>query len=788
MNFSIKKLILIVMTFVSLNGSAKVTQDFAKVTDSHFVVNGKPYYFIGTNFWYGAILGSKGQGGDRVRLLRELDFLKENGMTNLRVLIGSDGDNGVPSKVEPTLQIKPGVYNDTIFDGLDFLMSELGKRDMKAVLFFTNSWEWSGGYSQYLNWAGRGKNPIPSVDGWPAYMEYVKQYAGCSECRQMLKNHINHIINRTNRYTKKKYTEDPAIFSWQIGNEPRAFSAANKPLFVAWLKDISSYIKSLDKNHMVSIGSEGYKGCEEDMQLFEQIHSDKNVDYLTMHIWPKNWGWLDVNNMNGTIQKCIDSTAEYMKNHIAVARKLGKPIILEEFGFPRDHHQYNLKDPTILRDAYYASIFEKILKSSENNGVLAGCNFWAWGGMARPNPKHIYWVKGDDYMGDPAQEEQGLNSVFDSDATIGLIRKFVLKMKNIPTLVDMNATPRTQALFQNMIKNLGKGIMLGHQDDTAYGHGWYGKTGGSDVKAVTGEYPAMSGWELGHLEIGAAYNLDSVYFTDMKRLMREVYERGGINTISWHGDNIVTGKTAWDCAQNTVVSSILPGGSNHEKFLTWLDRLALFFNDLKDSKGETFPVIFRLFHEQTGSWFWWGAKQCTPDEYKRLYRMTVSYLRDVKGVHNVLYAFSPAGITTEDEFLSRYPGDDWVDVVGFDNYCSMDNTAVSNDKFKKDVAKGLAVVIAYAKKSNKIPILAETGMESIGDPTFFTQVLLPAIEPFNISYVLLWRNAYTLKNHFFVPFPGNPAAVDFKKFTESKKIIMSKNMPQMYVLSKSANN
>jgi len=118
----------------------------------------------------------------------------------------------------------------------------------------------------------------------------------------------------------------------------------------------------------------------------------------------------------------------------------------------------------------------------------------------------------------------------------------------------------------------------------------------------------------------------------------------------------------------------------------------------------------------------------------------------------------------------------------------MDNTAVSNDKFKKDVAKGLAVVIAYAKKSNKIPILAETGMESLGDPTFFTQVLLPAIEPFNISYVLLWRNAYTLKNHFFVPFPGNPAAVDFKKFTESKKIIMSKNMPQMYVLSKSANN
>jgi len=168
MNFSSKKLILIVMTFVTLNGSAKGTLSFAKVVNNHFVVNEQPYYFIGTNFWYGAILGSKGQGGDRDRLIKELDFLKENGLINLRVLIGSDGDNGIASKVEPTLQIKPGVYNDTIFDGLDFLMSELGKRDMKAVLFFTNSWEWSGGYSQYLNWAGKGKNPIPSVDGWPA--------------------------------------------------------------------------------------------------------------------------------------------------------------------------------------------------------------------------------------------------------------------------------------------------------------------------------------------------------------------------------------------------------------------------------------------------------------------------------------------------------------------------------------------------------------------------------------------------------------------------------------------
>ena len=780
-----KKTFLFIMILITIICPAKVIQNIARVENNHFVVNDKPYYFVGTNFWYGAILGSTGLGGDRVRLVKELDFMKGNGLVNLRVLIGSDGTNGVASKVEPTLQIKPGIYNDTIFDGLDFLMSELGKRNMKAVLFFTNSWEWSGGYSQYLNWAGKGKNPVPSVDGWPAYMEYVKQYAGCKECEQLLKNHIKHIVSRTNRYSKKKYTEDPAIFSWQIGNEPRAFSDTNKPLFVAWLKDISSYIKSLDKNHLVSIGSEGQWGCEMDMGLFKQIHSDPNIDYLTMHIWPKNWSWLDVKNMNGTLQNSIDKTAEYINNHMAVAQELSKPIVLEEFGFPRDHHQYNLTDSTVLRDTYYASVFEIILKASKTNDILAGCNFWAWGGMARPNPNHIYWVKGDDYMGDPAQEEQGLNSVFNTDATVLLVKRYVQKMQNIPTLVDMHATAKTQALFHCMMTNLGKGIMVAHQDDAAYGHTWYGKAGGSDVKEVTGDYPAIAGWELGHLEIGSPYNLDSVYFTDMKRLIREVYDRGGINTISWHGDNIVTGKNAWDCGQDSVVRSILPGGNNHTKFLTWLDRLSVFFQDLEDEKGELIPVIFRMFHEHTGSWFWWGAKQCTPDEYNELYRMTVKYLRDTKHVHNLLYAFSPADVTTEQEYLLRYPGDDWVDILGFDTY-AFGTGRKDIDLYKQKMTAGLSIVTKYAAKTGKIPVMAETGMEGIKLTDYFTGVLLPIIKPFKIGYVLFWRNAFNNPNHFYVPYAGHASAADFKKFTDTPGIILNKEISSMYDYEKYA--
>jgi len=780
---SLQGLGVLFLLLITMSTYANTTDNFAHVKHNHFLVNGQPYYFIGTNFWYGAILGSKGEGGDRARLIRELDFMKANGINNLRVLIGADGENGVPSKVEPALQIKPGEYNDEIFDGLDFLLAEMGKRNMLAVLYFTNSWEWSGGYSQYLNWAGKGKNPIPSVDGWPAYMNYVKQYAGCTECHEMLKSHIRVVVTRTNRYTNKKYTDDPVIFSWQIGNEPRAFSDENKPHFSAWLKEISAYIKSLDINHMVSIGSEGFHGCEDDMNLFEQTHADNNIDYLTMHIWPKNWGWLDVKNISGSLQKSIDSTAVYMENHMVIARKLAKPIVVEEFGFPRDHHQYSLTDSTSLRDAFYASVFGKIVNSSKNADVLVGCNFWSWGGYGRPNPNHVYWVKGDDYLGDPAQEEQGLNAVFDTDATVKLVRKYLLKIENKPTLVDRNATPATQALFKNMMLNLDKGIMVAHQDDAAYGHDWYGEAGRSDVKDVTGDYPAVTGWELGHIEIGAAYNLDSIYFSDMKRLIREVYERGGINTISWHSDNIATGKTAWDCAQDTVVKSILPGGSNHVKFLVYLDRLAAFFHDLKDKNGEPIPVIFRMFHEHTGSWFWWGARQCTPEEYNGLYRMTVKYLRDTKQLHNLLYAFSPADVATEKEYLLRYPGDKWVDIIGFDTYAFGTETK-DIDQYKQKMTAGLSIVTKYAAKTGKIPVMAETGMEGVKLNDYFTKILYPIIQPYKISYVLFWRNAFNKPTHFYLPYAGHASAADFKKFTGMPGILLNKEISPMYFFEK----
>lgn len=404
---------------------------FIKVNaDGQFVRDGKPYYFVGTNFWYGAILGSEGEGGNRERLHKELDFLKSIGINNLRVLVGADGENGIKTRVEPSLQVAPGVYNDTILAGLDYFMNELRERDMTAVLYLNNSWEWSGGYSVYLQWSGHGDAVVPAVDGWPAYMEYVKQFPQSDSAKALFANHVNYIVSRTNRYNQIKYVDDPTIMSWQIGNEPRAFSDENKEPFARWMADVAAQIKSLDTNHMVSSGSEGSWGCEMDMNLFEKIHADPNINYLNIHIWPYNWSWVKADSLKELLPRAKENTKKYIDDHMVIARKYSKPIVLEEFGFPRDGFSFSKEAPTTARDEYYRYVFDLIRQDRESGGLFAGCNFWAWGGFAGQNPDHVFWEKGDDYTGDPAQEQQGLNSVFATDSTIEIIKAENRKLQN----------------------------------------------------------------------------------------------------------------------------------------------------------------------------------------------------------------------------------------------------------------------------------------------------------------------------------------------------------------------
>lgn len=415
---------LIVMT----NSCSESGQEYITVSDGMFIKpGGQAYYFIGANYWYGALLGSEGEHGNRARLTRELDHLKSIGIDNLRVLVGAEGPDGEPTRVTPALQLEPGVYNKKLLDGLDFLLAEMEKRDQYAILYLNNAWEWSGGFSQYLNWNGYGPIPYPTLPGntWPGFMQYAGQFNTCDKCIEQYYEHIKFILGRTNKYTGEKYTEDPTIMTWEIANEPRAFSEDYLPAFMDMIASTASLIRELDKNHLVTTGTEGLHGCEYSKEAFEKIHSDPNIDYLTMHIWPKNWGWMDPSGVASGMDSSIAKTERYMDYHIDVARQMGKPVVLEEFGMPRDSYGFSPDEGVKHRNRYYENAFDILLEHAGSKDVLAGCNFWAYSGEGRSGGESIFWELNDDYLGDPPHEEQGLYSVFNSDTTtIKLIAKY----------------------------------------------------------------------------------------------------------------------------------------------------------------------------------------------------------------------------------------------------------------------------------------------------------------------------------------------------------------------------
>lgn len=334
---------------------------------------------------------------------------------------------------------------------------------------------------------------------------------------------------------------------------------------------------------------------------------------------------------------------------------------------------------------------------------------------------------------------------------------------------DPLASHRTAKLYANLTELSKQGTLLGHQDGLAYGIGWNNLPGESDIRRVCGEYPAVLGWDLGHLELGGPDNIDSVSFAMIRKHIRDVYKRGGVNTISWHVRNPLNDKSSWDT--DTVVRYILPGGSKHEKFSQWLDLVADFMLSLKDAWGRPIPVIFRPWHEHTGSWFWWGANHCTPEEYKALWRMTVEHLRRRK-VHNVLYAYSTDRFDSEAMYLERYPGDDIIDILGFDVYHR--NAPESNAQFIADVRKMLSILTEQATRRKKLSAITETGLERIPVQNWWTGVLYQAMQEHPPTYVLLWRN--DRMDHYYAPFPGQESAEDFVKLTQMERILMERGV------------
>ena len=410
--------------------------DFVRVRGTHFILDGKPYYFAGTNLWYGCYLGAPGAIGDRPRLLRELDSLHSIGLDNLRVLAGSEQSKKL-RVIHPAIVRAPGIYDDSLLVGLDFLLDEMGKRNMKAVLFLTNYWEWSGGMSEYLGWADSLRALDPEVDGWGKFMNFSAMFYADAKANEYYRSYVATLVKRKNSINGREYDNDPTIMSWQLANEPRPGTGGEEsakilPSYYRWIDETAHYIKTLDTNHLVCSGNEGLAGSIQSEECVLTAHRSSSIDYLTIHLWPLNWGWFDPKKMEETLPPTIVNATAYIAKHIEYARELGKPMVMEEFGIGRDTGAYAPGTPTTTRDFYYTKIFGILYDSAHAGTPVAGSNFWGWGGEGKSPNADFVWKEGDPYTGDPPQEPQGRNSIFITDrSTIEIIRDHAAKMKRL---------------------------------------------------------------------------------------------------------------------------------------------------------------------------------------------------------------------------------------------------------------------------------------------------------------------------------------------------------------------
>jgi len=402
---------------------------FVQTKGTRFVRGGKPYYFIGANFWQGINLGSKGPGGDRALLVRELDRLKAMGVLNLRIMAASEGPDTEPWRMAPALQKKPGVYDRELFDGLDYFISELGMRGMTAVVALNNFWPWSGGMAQYVSWRGGGPIPYPPPHpggDWGKYQKYAAQFYSNKAALKDYRRLVKTVIKRKNSYTKRLYRDEPAIMAWELANEPRG--DYNKAGFNVWLAETAAFIKSLDRNHLVTTGCEGETPYPEAGLDFTKNHKIPEIDYATMHIWVTNWNWFNPLKTDETYPAALVKMKEYFKSHVDKAAAFGKPVVLEEFGIGREGGSYDPKAGVLLRDRYYAAVFEDAYNSAQSGSPLAGAAFWAWAGESRPPRPGEAWKTGDPFTGDPPHEYQGWYSVYDGDtSTVKVITDFAAK-------------------------------------------------------------------------------------------------------------------------------------------------------------------------------------------------------------------------------------------------------------------------------------------------------------------------------------------------------------------------
>lgn len=326
---------------------------------------------------------------------------------------------------------------------------------------------------------------------------------------------------------------------------------------------------------------------------------------------------------------------------------------------------------------------------------------------------------------------------------------------------DPQASELLKVYHQTLCSRLSKGIMLGHQNALAYSSMWLGDEGRSDVKSIYGEDPILVGWNLSKIGFESS-NSDSISFSEIRKHAIELDKAGGVTTFTWNPGNITI-------QNETSLTALL---SEEKGYTNSLDSLANFLIELKNDNGQQIPIILKMFtQDNSKSKELWHFENCNAGEYKKLWNITVNYLRKQKEIHHVLYAYSIYSPTNEDDFSAYYPGDNYVDIVGLDLYLNIEHDN-NGAEYKKQLDKNLAFITQFANERNKIPSLTETGLKGVKISNFFSAVLNPVVSKYKISYIMFGRNAWNMEEDYYIPIPGHPATDDFLKFVSEPYILI----------------
>jgi len=409
-------------------GTRKTAGDFVAVRDGRFKLQGRPYFYIGANLWYGCYLSDPALPGGRQRLVRELDRLQGIGVTNIRLLAGSE-TSPLAGAIPRGITRAPRDWDEELLRGLDFCLAEMAKRNLRGILFLSNYWQWSGGFAQYVRWITGDTIPDPdkpvmAKGNWSSFIKFSARLYVTPAANQLYLDYISRLIHRRNTVNGRIYRDDPAIMTWELANEPRPGADAavsGVPEFCQWVDATARFIHAQDPNHLVCTGSEGIHGCLDKPEAFLKAHETPAIDYVTVHMWLKNWGWLKDPQPGPDYEKAAERARDHVEQHTVLATDtLHKPLVLEEFGLPRDHERYAPDSPTICRDDYFSRMFNQVAESCRAGRALQGANFWTWGGEGRAGAGKPDSAPA--LTGDPFCEPQGLNSVFDTDqSTLAVI-------------------------------------------------------------------------------------------------------------------------------------------------------------------------------------------------------------------------------------------------------------------------------------------------------------------------------------------------------------------------------